>query len=320
MSRFSPSDAALEGFRLTREQPLAVLVWAVVRVVYGVAGLAVMGGSGWRAAMERLPAMTPDQAQTNADALGPLLVQLAPGLLLMTALSLIFYAVAYTAVMRAILRPADKAFFYLRLSADELRQLGLSLVLFVLFFFYAMVIEIASSLLMILSKSLGPAALPVDILIFLAVAAAFVYPAVRLSIAPAMTFADGKITLFRALPLTRGQFWPMFGAYVLALISAMIIGLIAMTIFLLLAGAIGAAQGGGAASLPSVMRMLQADQMSLASLATPLGETKLVFSALLYTLGYVILSAPAAAIFRELTGRVGAPAHKPIPGQPWGQA
>src|SRR5690348_3257961 len=30
MNRFSPSDAALEGFRLTRERPGTVLAWGVV--------------------------------------------------------------------------------------------------------------------------------------------------------------------------------------------------------------------------------------------------------------------------------------------------
>ena len=40
MTRFSPSDAALEGFRLTKERPLTLLGWGVINFL----GITVIGG------------------------------------------------------------------------------------------------------------------------------------------------------------------------------------------------------------------------------------------------------------------------------------
>jgi hypothetical protein len=75
---------------------------------------------------------------------------------------------------------------------------------------------------------------------------------------------------------------------------------------------------GGVSALPMLMGAMQADDMTLKGFLAPLRLVNLVFSAFLGTLAYLIMFAPAAAIFRELTGRVGAPAHAPKPGQPWG--
>ena len=316
MSRFSPSDAALEGFRLTRERPLAVLVWAVARLVYGVASILLLVGiSG--PAMKQLMAMETSASPPTPDQVMPLTSQLAPAGVAILIISLLFYAVVYTAVLRAILRPADKAFAYLRLSIDELRQFALGLIIFALCFIYAIVVEIVSVVLVMAAQQLGPAALPVQILVIMAVVAAFVYPAVRLSVAPAMTFADGRISLLRALPISKGQFWPMFGAYVLALVLTLVVGLLAIVIFTFAVGAVGMAQG-GVNALPALVGMMKSSDMSLSALFSPLRLANLVFGSLLATLAYLIMFAPAAAIFRDLTGRVGAPAHAPKPGLPWG--
>jgi hypothetical protein len=140
---------------------------------------------------------------------------------------------------------------------------------------------------------------------------------VRLSLAPAMTFADARISLFRTLPVTRGQFWSIFGAYMLALVLTVVVCLLAAVVFMFVIGAIGIAQG-GLSALPALMGAMQPDEMTLKGFLAPLRLANLAFSALLGTLAYLIMFAPAAAIFRELTGRVGAPESPAKPGQPWG--
>ncbi len=316
MSRFSPSDAALEGFRLTRERPLAVLIWAGARLVYGVASLVLlMGISG--PAVQQLMAMEAGPAAPTPDQVMPLTAALAPAGFAILILSLVFYAVVYTAVLRAILRPADKAFAYLRLSLEELRQFGLALIIFGLCFVYAIVVELLSILLIMGAERLGPGALPVQILVILGVVAAFIYPAVRFSMAPAMTFADGRISLLRALPVSKGQFWPMFGAYALAFVLTVVVGLLAMVIFTFAVGAVGMAQGGMNA-LPGLFGMMKSSDMSVAGLLSPLRLANLIFGSLLATLAYLIMFAPAAAIFRDLTGRIAPPPVAAKPGQPWG--
>ena len=316
MSRFSPSDAALEGFRLTREQPLAVLAWAAVRLIYGFVSLVLLLGiSG--PALRQLMAMESGATTPTPDQAVALTSQLAPAGFAILIITLVFYAVVYTAVLRAILRPADKGFAYLRLSIEELRQFGVALILFALGFVYAIVVEIVSIILIYGTQHLGQGALPVQILVILAVLAAFVYPAVRLSLAPAMTFAEGRMSLFRALPLSRGRFWAMFGAYVLALVLTLVVGLLAVVIFTFAVGAIGVAQG-GVNALPALLGMMKTSDTTLTGVFSPLRLANLVFGALISTLAYLIMFAPAAAIFRDLTGRVGAPASAAKPGQPWG--
>jgi hypothetical protein len=316
MSRFSPSDAALEGFRLTREQPLFVLIWAIVRAVFSFASLALLFGLGG-STFQQLVKLENGAAKTSPELALPLVQQVMPLMLLIIIVSLVFYAVIYTAVLRAILRPADKAFAYLRLSIDEARQFGLALIAFVLFFAYILVSTIVSGLLISLSSGLGQAGVAVRILIVFALIAAFVYPLVRLSLAPAMTFAEGRISLFRSLPVTKSQFWSMFGAYVLAAVLAIVVTLLAAVIFMFIIGAVGMAQG-GLSALSALMGAMQPDDMTLTAFLAPLRLINLVFSALLGTLAYLIVFAPAAAIFRDLTGRVGASAAAVKPGQPWG--
>jgi len=316
MSRFSPSDAALEGFRLTRERPLSVLAWAVLRFVYSLASVLVLFGVGG-SSLHDLMALQADGKTPPPTAVLSLLGQLAPAALGVLALALVFHAVFYTAMLRAILRPGDRAFASIRLSIDELRQFALAVVLFVMFMVYGFIAEVIAIVLITLTKGLDGSALPVDILIVLAVVAALAYPAVRLSVAPAMTFADGRISIFRTLPVTRGRFWPMLGAYVLAIVLALVVVILLGVIFALAIGAVGLAQGGVAAAT-QMFGMMQASDMTLASVLSPIRLVNLGFNAVLSTLGYLILLAPAAAIFRELTGRVGAPATTPKPGQPWG--
>jgi hypothetical protein len=321
MSRFSPSDAALEGFRLTREKPLAVLVWAVVRLLYLAAHIALFTSTQSGALLAQISTQPVDQTPEQAMKMLGLMGQAAPALIAILALALAFYAITSTAVLRAVLTPLDRAYFYLRISTQEVRQLGLAVLIFGAFFLYAAAIEIVSYLLIGAAKGLGSVGLPLEILVIIGVAAAFLYPAIRLSIAPAMTFADRKVTLFRAAFVTKGQFWQMLGTYVLALLLAFVIALLATVIFVFAAMALGAAAG-GVTSLPSALgAIMQPQGMSFSAIATPLGVAKVIFGALLDTLLYTIMFAPAAAIFRELTGRVGAPAATaaaPKPGQPWG--
>jgi hypothetical protein len=44
MADFSPTQAAFEGFRLTRERPVAVLVWAAAIFVFSLVTTAMLIG------------------------------------------------------------------------------------------------------------------------------------------------------------------------------------------------------------------------------------------------------------------------------------
>lgn len=308
MSDFSPTEAALEGLRVSRERPTAILWWWAAYIVFNVVQVGVSALTPFRRFDDLLPAL---QTAWQAALAHPndaavmsrytdLAEQAAPGLFLFAALGLAVYLILSTAALRAVLRPADQAFGYLRMSLDELRQFGLALVAFAAFMLYAFLI---SRLLALAIWGLG-AVVPAPALglaAFIIIPLAFLYPAVRLSLAPALTFADRRISLLRAWSLTRGRFWPLFGAYLIALTIAAVLWLAVSTLFVLFLLATGSPLK------PPVLH-------GLAGLLSPAALLTLVVSSLLTALVGVIVNAPIAAAFRQLSEA--GPTPKPTLGPP----
>jgi hypothetical protein len=318
MSEFSPTEAALEGLRISREHPAAVLWWWAA---YLLASLVQIGLSSL-APFRRLMVIYPDLKAASdtvraapADAaaaqhLMSLLGQAAPPLITFAAATLLMQMVLSTAVLRAVLRPAERGIGYLRLSIDEVRQLGLALLVAAGVIVYGFLVSLASELVLAVLTGLLGTVLPQAVLVFAAfalVVAAFAYPAVRLSLAPAMTLADGRISLLRAWALTRGRFWPLFGAYAIALAIAGVLWL-AVTLPVDIALGLLAGRTG-----PTAIT-------SFGDLATPVVLAALVVSSLLSALLGAVMTAPFASAFRQITGRVGAPAPTSAragAGSPW---
>ncbi|WP_298097477.1 hypothetical protein [Brevundimonas sp.] len=119
MARFSIGTAIGEGFGLVRRRPFAVLVWGLLMAVPSVASLALvlpmLGGmfasmaSGMSDPEQVHNAMMADMAQVQDISS------------LLNLVQLVVMVVVYTAVMRAVVRPRETAFFSLRLGMDELR-------------------------------------------------------------------------------------------------------------------------------------------------------------------------------------------------------
>lgn len=315
MSEFSPTDAALEGLRITRERPKAVLWWWAA----GAAYMLVQGLLSFLPAFHRLDVVLPDILAAYQTALASptdpaaaqrfyrLLGPVAPAFATLSALNLLVQMVLSTAVLRAVLRPADRAFGYLRLSLDEIRQLGLALLIFAAFLAYAFLVTIASSLVFGGLALLIPGAGAVlALLAIVAVVTAFLYPTVRLSLSPALTFADGRISFLRTWSLTEGRFWPLLGAYVVSLaIAAVLFVAISLPVFLALKLV------GWLADLSS--------QAGGVALVKPGYLVGLIVNSLLGALIGAIVTAPIASAYRQITGRVGAAPAAPVAaGSPWG--
>lgn len=314
MSEFSSTDAALEGLRVTREHPVAVLWWWGANVAAALVEFAI----GTLPLFRHMAGLLPDlQSASQAVQQTPtdqavmahyfaLIGQMLPPMLAFGAINLTIRIVLMTGVLRAVLRPSDSRIGYLRLSMEEVRQLGLALLIAVVFLGYAFAVTLASALMAaIVGGLMGGAGQPflLGALMFVLVAVAFLYPAVRLSLAPAMTFADGRISLFRSWPLTRGRFWQLLGTYVVAgTFALMIVG------FVLVASNIVRMR-------PSVVT-----PQSFADLLSPLAIGFFLFNGLFGALFGAVTTAPGASAFRQLTGRVGAsPPSKSHSGSPWGQ-
>jgi hypothetical protein len=295
LTTFSPTDAALEGFRITREKPRVLLVWAsfnlIISLIMGVALVGLFGPT-----LMELEAMSGQGSEDPAEALA-MLQKLGPLYTLMIPAGLLVIAVTSAAVYRIVLRPSDSRYGYLRLGADELRLVGLMLIYLVLAIGFTFAVTLAAGLLAAGAGAIGGGAgTLLGVLILLATLAFMTFVAVRLSLAGPMTFAQGRLRVFESWTLTRGNFWRLLGAYVLALVLALIVAVLALVIY----AAIAAITVGG--DLSQVGRVFQPDMSSIGSYFTVSMLIYMVFGAFLSAVQNAVIYAPPAVAYRELTG------------------
>jgi hypothetical protein len=292
MSKFSASDAAFSGFRLVRENLKTVAIWAagmtVLSILSNVLAIQFFGSQ-----LENFLGYVSDNANPNPEEFVRRAAGLAPLMLWSLPYSLIMNGVIFASLNRLVLRHHDSKFAYLRLGMDELRQAAVwllaSLALMGVLF-------VGSALSGFLGALGGAGGAFLALLCGVGSLCATVYLAVRLSFASAMTFDTGKITLFRSLPQTKGLFWPLLGAYLLAGVMSIIVILLIWTIV----SAVGLIASGDFAATG---RMMRADTSSLRAYFTPAGVVQALFSGLISVLTTLIVFGPAPTVYRELKGR-----------------
>jgi hypothetical protein len=301
MADFSSGAVITSGFRLIGRKPGAVLLWGLVYVLLAVVPQLLTMGP-----------MLPDivaayrEALQNAQAGGAAASAATPQMLklqqemgrfqpLQLALSVISFAIVYSAVYRAVLEPGKAAFGYLRLGKQEL-WVGLTLVAFYALFILTGVVAVV--VVGVVAGAVGGgASWGGGLAVFLAIcgaAALLIWVCLRLSLALPMTFAQGRFRLLESWDLTKGLGWKLFGV---ALALACII--IALEFVLLLvafsiAGAVGAGQA------QAFQAFLEHPPADWASRAIPVLVGVCAFYALLMGLIFAIMTAPFAEIYREL--------------------
>lgn len=294
MSKFSASDAALAGFRLVREHPRSVVAWGVLLMVVSIVTnllFAAAGGAdpqvfNWPPNLEQI-----EQASDQMRASAPMtffcgLLQLAAS------------AVVFTGVSRVMLRPSDSGFAHLRFGKDEFRQVLALLVCFLVIFAAYMLAVVVAGLFVSGVALVGGAGGPLSILAFvialIGIFAFVIYTSVRISLVGVLTFVTGKINLKGSLALTRGRFWPLFGAYFVAFIMFIIVNVTVMV----LGTALGLMVGG----IAGASEALQGEVSSLAKMLTPMGLVNLLVISAMSVLGTLILLAPPLEVYVQLTG------------------
>jgi hypothetical protein len=291
MKKFSATNAAFTGFRIVRERPTAVAVWAAVQLAISLITTMIMIVTAGPALTEFSRASM--QGSQDPAATMAALQKIAPLLLGMLVYMLAFYSVAWAAMNRAVLRPEDSRFGYLRFGADELRQLGV-LLLFCLIMFGAEVVAVFASVLA--GVALAFVAKPLAILVpILFVPSALSFVACRLSLGSPMTFDSGRIRFFESWALTKGRFWPIFGCYALAAGLALVVGLLGLVIQV----SIGALLGGGLQA--GGVALFRPDLSSLATGLSPPRLATFVVGAGLMAILLPVIMTPAAAIYRAVT-------------------
>ena len=298
MQTFSVTDTAMVGFKFIGSRPGVVLVW-------GLASVALALISTFTLTPAMLGPVQQMQALQGQGAGNPAAVVSAIGgmmgvFLLIFAISLIQYAVTFGATNRAILRPEDSAFAYLRLGGDELRLLALNIALGLIggvaFFVYLIVASLLVGLVAgALFVMLHAFALIFAIPAWTVIICLPIFVLVRLSLAPAQTFATGRINLFGSWSLTRNHFWSMFGTYILMWILAV---LVIVLVFLIATIITMPLPGGG------FQAMFPTNPGAGFSAATLMSPARIVSTLVIAFANAALLPItlmPAPAIYRALT-------------------
>ena len=239
MARFSIGTAIGEGFGLVGRRPFSVFVWGLLMAAPSVASIALllpmMGGmiasmaSGATDPEQVHNAMMADMAQVESMAS------------LLNLVQLVVMVIVYTAIMRAVVRPRETAFFSLRLGMDELRVAVVGLALTVGICLGALVLVLLGVGIGFATWGLGE---PYNWLIIVALCFGFVLAiwlgAARVSLIAPASVLHRTFAFEQGWRLGRGRAGALFGMMLLIILivlvaQAMVVG-IGSAVFMVAAG------------------------------------------------------------------------------------
>ncbi|WP_374514464.1 hypothetical protein [Brevundimonas sp.] len=290
---FSATDAVFEGFRVVRRRPLTLVWWSLFYMAVMAVAMAVVGGNllqlvGAAEALEAAGTPSPEDFMPLLQIYMSIFVVVLP-------LSLAAAAVVYTAVSRAVLRPSEGRFGFMRFGMDELRVLAVTVVLGLLFMALAGTMFTLVGVIGGMATALdAPWLWLVAVLAGLAALAALIWLAVRLSLAVPITVGQRRIALFDSFRLTKGRFWPLLGMAILAGVLSLVVGLLGslvMTPFQLLTG-----------SLTDLASLEGADPVTLLQAGWPVVLVWIVTNAIVSALQVAVVYAPFSAAYRDIAG------------------
>lgn len=278
MTRFSPSDAAMEGFRLTKEHPGVMLAWSAVYfggiLLIALVMMATLGPQF--ITLARKGQLTGD----DLEAVASLLAQSWPAFLLVLLMTALLMSIVTAGVMRLVLRPTEHGFAHLKVGRTELKLTAANLLCIGLY-----AISVVVGLVFTAGASqFGSFGAIVAVLLVVAFGG---WIGVRLSLLLPTVFETGKISLREAWEKTRGHFWSLFGMIVLAVIFYVIVWIL----FSIISFAVVELSGGEAA-MQDIGRLTPVTAIAAA--------LTLVLQLLLQVLQIVMIYAPFAVAYREL--------------------
>ncbi len=293
MSAFLQIDAAFEGFRITRERPKALLIWTVFSLIISMVTPVLLILLGLGDNLEALEATANSKSADPAAALENLR-NLLPFYALLIPFSLTFQSMIAAAIYRTVLHPEDSRLGYLRLGRDELRLVILSVIYTGLAVLAVFVVALLGGIASAIASKVGLSAPLIGIGLGFFLLGILVYVAVRMSLAPIITFSEGRLAIFESWALTRGHFWSITLSYLVAFFSVIAVILLATVIFMVLA----AIAAGG--NFEAVGALFKPDLSSLAAYFTPARVLYSMLGALLTSIYYAVVIAPGALIYHSL--------------------
>lgn len=255
-AEISIGGAVGEGFGLIRHKPLTVLAWGLIQggfIALFFAILLVVYAPFIALATHQTPGAAPDPAMLQTMMQGQSLIYL------FDLVSFMFSAVTYCAVWRAVLKPDQGRFAYLRIGAAELY---LALIILAASFAFGIGLVVAMIPIAIVAAVLVgthqiAAAIIFGVVAGIAAFCGLVYVLLRLSLVGPMTVDEGQLRVSEAWALTRGKVVNLLAVGLVLLVVMMaleiVIGLLMVAI-----GVGGlAAIAGGLRNVPTLFQTLQ---------------------------------------------------------------
>jgi hypothetical protein len=298
-----PFDFAFEGFRIVREKPSLLLPWGLLTLVgFGASTLIMwtLAGQGM-AELERAMVANDQAAQLAAYA------KVGPAYALAFPINVLIQAVSACAIFRVVLGKEPSAFGRLRFGMDELRQIAVNILFYLIFtgIYIAALLPgliIGASFSAILGGPTTPAGMVGVFLGLIPTLLAVFYMISRLSLCFVQSFDQKRITMFGSWALTRGNAGTLMLGYFTALVMATIVFILCLGTF----AAIAIAASGG--DFSAYERMQETARLGIQGLSNPVTAAYLIVSNGIVAplLMAISFGAPAAAYKRLANGGVGA--------------
>ncbi len=310
MVKLSGSQAIGAGFRVIGKHPFAPLIWGLVFVVL-VLGVQLAGyaavwpdlTAAFRTASDHPPS---DHSMLSQNAaMSRIQMLMLPYQLLQIPLTLFSVALVDAAILRAVLEPRNSGSAYLRLGAQELWMMVVSLAACALLVMFTVAVIVAAVVIGFgVRAALHTESNPmVAVVLVLGIIALFLWLAARFSMAFPMTFADRQFRLFESWALTRGHTWKIIGVM---LTMFLIVLMIELAIAIVVLGVMFAVAGGSHAGAMTRWAQ-QPPQVLIGQMAPFMIGGLLLYSAIVGVI-HTITIAPFADLYRQLTAERPGPA------------
>lgn len=297
MQQFSPSDAALEGFRLTREHPFAILAWSgvyfagiilmalVMMVGIGPEFGAILRNSGGNGVQE--------------EQLAALLLQSWPAFLiviLVLAAAIFLYSIITAGIYRIVSHDQSHGFIYLKLGADEARMALAHTTMWLIGIPLGIPWLIGlGGLLQAVSRFQGFTTVALAFVVCVVLSIPFVWVGVRLCLLTPLAFDRRKILIRDAWNLSKGHFWSLFGMLAMAMVFYLMVTFLLTAINLSLVAATGLTNLGEALKTINGVALVTITLSFVIQLTLPV-------------LQIVLLYSPMAVAYQQIIAAVEAPA------------
>ena len=223
MKRFSIGASIGDGFGLITGRPLSVFVWGLLLLAptFGSVALILPAMGEMFATLPASEASAADDAFT--DQMFAAMMQLQLVSMLLNIGQLVIMAIVYTAIFRAVLRPAERGFFSLRLGMDELRVAVVGLAIGVVLYIAMIVIALIGAALIFAlwstDSTLGAWGLGLYVLLALV---GVCWAMARVSMMAPASVLHRDFAFVEGWRLAAGKAWPLLGMMILILVGMLV--------------------------------------------------------------------------------------------------